>query len=51
MKKKHKKLISAIIAILIVLLYNYYTKDIEPSNANKENIPVIKEVTSDLQTK
>lgn len=49
MKKKHKKLISAIIAILIVLLYNYYTKDIEPSNANKENIPVINEVTSDLQ--
>lgn len=49
MKKKHKKIISAIIAILIVLLYNYYTKDIEPSNANKENIPVINEVTSDLQ--
>ena len=49
MKKKHKKLISAIIAILIVLLYNYYTKDIEPSNANKENVPVINEVTSDLQ--
>ena len=49
MKKKHKKLISAIIAILIVLLYNYYTKDIEPSNANRENIPVINEVTSDLQ--
>lgn len=49
MKKKHKKIISAIIAILIVLLYNYYTKDIEPSNANKENVPVINEVTSDLQ--
>ena len=49
MKKKHKKIISAIIAILIVLLYIYYTKDIEPSNANKENVPVINEVTSDLQ--
>ena len=49
MKKKHKKVLSAIIAILIILFYNYYTKDIEPSNANKETTPVINTVTSDLQ--
>jgi len=49
MKKKHKKILSAIIAILIILFYNYYTKDIEPSNANKETTPVINTVTSDLQ--
>lgn len=49
MKKKHKKALSAIIAILIILFYNYYTKDIEPSNANKETTPVINTVTSDLQ--
>lgn len=49
MKKKHKKILSAIIAILIILFYNYYTKDVEPSNANKETTPVINTVTSDLQ--
>lgn len=49
MKKKYKKILSAIIAILIILFYNYYTKDIEPSNANKETTPVINTVTSDLQ--
>lgn len=49
MKKKHKKILSAIIAILIILFYNYYTKDIEPSNANKETTPVINTVTSNLQ--
>ena len=49
MKKKHNKILSAIIAILIILVYNYYTKDIEPSNANKETTPVINTVTSDLQ--
>lgn len=49
MKKKHKKILSAIIAILIILFYNYYTKGIEPSNANKETTPVINTVTSDLQ--
>lgn len=49
MKKKYKKVLSAIIAILIILFYNYYTKDIEPSNANKETTPVINTVTSDLQ--
>lgn len=49
MKKKHKKILSTIIAILIILFYNYYTKDIEPSNANKETTPVINTVTSDLQ--
>ena len=49
MKKKSKKVLSAIIAVLIILFYNYYTKDIEPSNANKETIPVINTVTSDLQ--
>lgn len=49
MKKKSKKVLSAIIAVLIILFYNYYTKDIEPSNANKETTPVINTVTSDLQ--
>ena len=49
MKKKYKKVLSAIIAVLIILFYNYYTKDIEPSNANKETTPVINTVTSDLQ--
>lgn len=50
MKKKHKKIISAIIAIIVILLYNYYTQDIEPSNAKKEeSIPVTNTVTSNLQ--
>lgn len=49
MKKKHKKIISAIIAILIIIFYNYYTQPVESSNANKEEVPVTNIVTSDLQ--
>lgn len=50
MKKKHKKIISAIIAIIVILIYNYYTQDIEPSNAKQEeSITVTNTVTSDLQ--
>ena len=49
MKKKHKKIISAIIAILIIIFYNYYTQPVELSNANQEEVPVTNIVTSDLQ--
>ena len=50
MKKKDKKIISVIIALIIVIIYNFNNQNIDTSNSKKEEtIPVINTVTSNLE--
>lgn len=50
MKKKNKKILTVIIILLFIIFYNFKNFDFQISNsAKEENIPLNKEITSDLK--